>query len=81
MPVSTTDWIQSQLITTTSGQAYSQLIDWITDNQEYYASYQPITVSNNHHKSCLFLNPCPKIVLIYFPCRSYLLMGPDIMPL
>lgn len=37
------DWLNSRLITTTSGSVYSQLITYLQNNRVKYSVYQPIT--------------------------------------
>jgi hypothetical protein len=42
-PINEDLWLNSRLITTTSGNAYSQLITYLQANTALYAYYQPVT--------------------------------------
>lgn len=43
-PTENSDWLNSQLVCTTTGALYSQLIDYIKDNIALFETFQPVEV-------------------------------------
>ena len=42
-PLVEDNWLNSRLITTATGNAYSQLITYLQDHQDEFVTYQPVT--------------------------------------
>lgn len=42
-PIDDSAWLNSRLITTTSGNAWTQIITYLKDNTNKYTTYQPVT--------------------------------------